>query len=339
MSTGGFALHGYNEGSLLQRMLLLKASDSFGDCLSHASSLSNDQIVIADYGSSEGFNSMIFLSRVLSKFRETSPQSILVVHNDLPDNNWVKTFKTLLEFEESYIKVPNVYFSAIGRSFYDQVLPNNSVHLGFSSAALHWLSRPLCAPDHVIPSASKDPEFKAIVAEVAHNDLVTLLRQRHKELVNSGRLIIQILDDTLPTVMSSVIFNSTTEIMCAKGFISEEEKRSITVPTYGRSDEEIQRALAEVSSLYRVISLGKVGGEQFLHEDLPPEVLPKVLDGFKRLSLSSLKGILQKVVKKSEEERNQIYEHYIREVTDFIETNQNWNWSQYHSIVLEKISP
>mmetsp|Transcript_10637 Transcript_10637/g.10670 ORF Transcript_10637/g.10670 Transcript_10637/m.10670 type:complete len:262 (+) Transcript_10637:3-788(+) len=254
MSTGGIVFHGYNEGSLHQRLQLLKASDVFIDSLNHVSSLTNEQIVIADYGSSEGYNSMVFLRQTLSKFRENSSSPVLVIHNDLPDNNWVKTFKTILEFEESYIKLPNVYFSAIGRSFYDQILPNNSVNIGLSSASLHWLSQPISAPDNCIPSASNDSEFKALASKIAHNDLVTLLHQRHKELVNSGRLVIQFLNETISTAATSTIINITTENAFAKGIITEEEKRNITIPMYGRTSEEVQNALNEVSELYRVIS-------------------------------------------------------------------------------------
>ncbi|CAG9327416.1 unnamed protein product [Blepharisma stoltei] len=339
MSTGGFALHGYNEGSLHQRLQLLKASDTFIECLNHISTLNNEQIVIADYGSSEGYNSMVFLRQTLSKFRETSSSPILVFHNDLPDNNWVKTFKTILEFEDSYIKLPNVYFSAIGRSFYDQILPNNSVHIGLSSAALHWLSQPISAPDNCVPSCSNNPEFKALVSKVAHNDLVTLLRQRHKELVSSGRLVIQFLTESISTAASTTIINATTENSFNKGYITEEEKKNITIPMYGRTIEEVQNAINEISDLYRAILFTQVGESRIPGIDnLPDEEKANYVNGLKRLAAASLKGVIQKAVNRSDEERNAIYELFIKEMSDFVDTADVNHWPQYHLLVLEKIS-
>ncbi len=43
--------------------------------------------------------------------------------------------------QPSYLnEFDNVYVSAVGMSFYSQCVPSNSVHLGFSAAAFHWLS-------------------------------------------------------------------------------------------------------------------------------------------------------------------------------------------------------
>ncbi|CAG9329449.1 unnamed protein product [Blepharisma stoltei] len=339
MSTGGFALHGYNEGSLHQRLQLLKASDSFIECLNHISTLSNEQIVIVDYGSSEGYNSMVFLTQTLSKFRETSSSPILVVHNDLPDNNWLKAFKTILESEDSYVKIPNVYFSAKGRSFYDQILPNNSVHIGLSSSALHWLSEPISAPDNCVPSSSLNPEFKALASKVAHNDLVTVLRQRHKELVSSGRFVFLFMNQAISTATWGTVLHTTTENSFIKGYITEEEKRNITVPMYGRTNEEVQNALNEVSDLYRVVVFTQVGEDRIPGVDsLSDEEKNKFVNGLKRLAAASLRGVIQRAVNRSEEERNAVYELFIKELSDVFDAGDCNCWPQYHLIVLEKKS-
>ena len=47
----------------------------------------------------------------------------------------------LMHGPPSYLKeFDNVYVSAVGTSFYSQCVPSNSVHLGFSASAFHWLS-------------------------------------------------------------------------------------------------------------------------------------------------------------------------------------------------------
>jgi hypothetical protein len=53
---------------------------------------------------------------------------------------------------------PNVFPSAIGRSFYESVLPPSSVHLGWSSYAAVWLSRvPTLIPGLCLPKTPSGP--------------------------------------------------------------------------------------------------------------------------------------------------------------------------------------
>mmetsp|Transcript_5908 Transcript_5908/g.5801 ORF Transcript_5908/g.5801 Transcript_5908/m.5801 type:complete len:88 (-) Transcript_5908:184-447(-) len=87
MAAGGFAFQSYNESSSYQRRVLLKATETLYDSLNYAKETENGTIVIADYGSSEVYNSMVFLTSILQRFRESSQQPIYIIHNDLPDNN------------------------------------------------------------------------------------------------------------------------------------------------------------------------------------------------------------------------------------------------------------
>ena len=44
------------------------------------------------------------------------------------------------EYESAWSSQDGVYFSAVGRSFYEQCFPRNSVQVGFSSYAVMYLS-------------------------------------------------------------------------------------------------------------------------------------------------------------------------------------------------------
>ena len=44
------------------------------------------------------------------------------------------------DYESDWAHQKDVYFSAVGRSFYEQCFPRNSVHVGFSSHSLVYLS-------------------------------------------------------------------------------------------------------------------------------------------------------------------------------------------------------
>ena len=47
---------------------------------------------------------------------------------------------TRTEYDSAWSSQKDVYFSAVGRSFYEQCLPRNSVHVGYSSHAVMYLS-------------------------------------------------------------------------------------------------------------------------------------------------------------------------------------------------------
>ncbi|CAF3331947.1 unnamed protein product [Rotaria sp. Silwood2] len=70
------------------------------------SSLPSTQLlIIADFGSSHGLNSM-YAMKIIIEYLKTSKnkqRSILVIHNDLPTNNWTILFD-LLNKDNSYFR-------------------------------------------------------------------------------------------------------------------------------------------------------------------------------------------------------------------------------------------
>jgi len=67
--------------------------------------------------------------------KRTRPEhSVLVTHTDVADNDFTVLFQTVEDDPDSYLKKDAATFtSAIGRSFYTQILPSNSVNLGWTS--------------------------------------------------------------------------------------------------------------------------------------------------------------------------------------------------------------
>ena len=65
-----------------------------------------------------------------------------MAHTDVAENDFTVLFRTLDDDPDSYLKKDEASFaSAIGRSFYTQILPSNSVNLGWTSWAIQWLGR------------------------------------------------------------------------------------------------------------------------------------------------------------------------------------------------------
>src|SRR5882757_1907073 len=122
-------------------------------------------IVIADYGASTGHNSLLPIGAAIAVLRKrTRPEhSVLVAHTDVAENDFSVLFQTLEDDPDSYLRKDAASFaSAVGRSFYSEILPSNSVNLGWTSWAIPSLSRiPAPVPDHLQVAYSGDQKVQA----------------------------------------------------------------------------------------------------------------------------------------------------------------------------------
>ena len=150
-------------------------------------------IVIADYGCSQGKNSMAPMQVAIGvlRLRIGPSRPISVFHIDQPSNDFTTLFAVLDSDPERYaVDEPNVFPTAIGRSFYESVLPPGSVHLGWSSYAAVWLSRiPTLIPGHFFPAHSTGA-VRAEFDRQGVQDWETFLSLRAKELRPGGRLVV-----------------------------------------------------------------------------------------------------------------------------------------------------
>lgn len=151
-------------------------------------------IVIADYGAGTAHNSLLPIGAAIAVLRKrTRPEhSILVAHTDVPDNDFTAMFRTLSDDPDSYLRKDAATFaSAVGRSFYSQIVPSNSVNLGWSSWATQWLSRvPAPIPDHVLVAYSSDEGVQAAYAKQAAFDWHEFIAFRGRELCPGGQLVV-----------------------------------------------------------------------------------------------------------------------------------------------------
>ncbi len=184
----------YNKHATLQAA---GAASAFRDLHGAARALNigrDGPIVIADYGSSEGKNSMAPIRSAVASLRSRcEPQRpIFVVHVDLPGNDFNRLFNVIESAPDRYMADdPFVFSSAIGRSFYTPVFPPDWVHLGWSSYAAVWLSQvPAIIPDHFIAFRSRDKAVRAAYARQAAADWKLFLSLRAAELRRGGRLVV-----------------------------------------------------------------------------------------------------------------------------------------------------
>jgi hypothetical protein len=204
-------------------------------------------IVIADYGSSQGHNSLMPIGAAIEVLRERCgpERAISVVHTDLPENDFTALFQTVVNDPNSYLRKDRESFtSAVGRSFYEQILPAESVTLGWSSWAVQWLSKaPGPIPDQVQVAYSKDPGTRTAYYGQAAEDWRRFLLARGRELCTGGRLVVltMALDERGEfgyRPLLDAMYSALVE-MEASGFIRAEELHRMAIPTVARSRQDL----------------------------------------------------------------------------------------------------
>jgi hypothetical protein len=200
-------------------------------------------IVVADYGSSQGRNSLAPMNAAINVLRQRigSDRPISVIHTDLPQNDFSALFHTLNTDPNSYLQTQSeVFASAVGRSYFEQILPPASVTLGWSSWAVQWLSRvPGIIPDQVQIAFSRDPAARAAFSTQAAEDWRNFLTARARELIPGGKLAILTMSvdedgnfGYAPLVRA--IYAALLDLV-ENGLITSNEARHMAIPTVARS--------------------------------------------------------------------------------------------------------
>jgi hypothetical protein len=203
-------------------------------------------IVVAEYGAGDGHNGLAPIATgVAALRRRTRPEhAIAVIHTDTADNDFTALFHTLQHHSDSYLRTDRATFcSAVGRSFLTQVLPAESVHLGWSSWAIHWLSQvPAPILDHLQVSFSADPSVRAAYARQAAHDWHEFIAFRGRELCPGGRLVILAMGQhENDTFGLGPLLDALTAILSdlrTQGLISDEERRAMSIPVVGRCERD-----------------------------------------------------------------------------------------------------
>ncbi|MBN9434810.1 MAG: hypothetical protein J0I45_20465 [Bosea sp.] len=203
-------------------------------------------IVVADYGASQGRNSLLPMAVAVQTLRQRlgNGRAISVIHTDLAGNDFSALFELLNTDPQSYLTLDqDAFASAIGRSFYEQILPDDSVTLGWCAWSVQWLSRaPVAIPDHVQVAYSRDERTRAAFATQAAQDWSDFLRHRGRELRPGGRLVIitMALTDDGDFGYRPVLgaMQDTLEELVAEGEVRREEASRMAIPTVGRTRAE-----------------------------------------------------------------------------------------------------
>jgi hypothetical protein len=212
-------------------------------------------IVVADYGAANGHNSLKPISAAIDVLRGRTRRdhAILVTHTDIPDNDFTALFQTLADDPDSYLQKDTACFSsAVGRSFYGQILPSRTVTLGWTSWATQWLSRiPRDAElldDHVHVAYSSNDAARAAYADQAARDWHDFVAFRGRELCPNGRLVVLTTavgeDGELGYRPLLDALSAALVEQARSGALRPVELRRMAIPSFGRSEKDFRAPFA-----------------------------------------------------------------------------------------------
>ncbi len=205
---------------------------------------------VADFGAAQGRNSLGPMRFAVEKIRRrtTSSSPIVVIHTDLPQNDFASLFTLVEASPESYLRsVENVFALAAGKSFYERIFPEGYISLGWTAISVHWLSKvPGDIPDHVYAQRAGQGVLKAY-AEQAREDWQRFLGHRAQELRPGGELIVvAVTTDDAGNTGGEGLMDLTNEPlleMVEAGAIRPEEYDRMNMPAYHRTMEEFTEPL------------------------------------------------------------------------------------------------
>lgn len=239
----------YQRWSRVQAAGLIRSIESLEHCAAHVELPQSPRwVLVADYGASAGHNSLLPIGAAVKTIRaRIEPgRAILVAHTDVAADDYATLFATLDTDSHSYLRHDRAVFTAaVGRSVYGQILPTASVTLGWSSWAVHWLSRtPAPIPDHIQIGCSSDATARSVYARQAAADWIAFLAARGRELAPGGQLVVLTTarredDDEVGyrPLLDGII--AELETLVADGIVRADEVARMVVPTVARTHDEL----------------------------------------------------------------------------------------------------
>ena len=156
---------------------------------------SSEILRFADFGSADGGTSQEMWSNIINLIRgKGDERQIEILYTDLASNDFSTLFKTMqgmhgnsnFAFQKNF---KDVYVHGSGTGFHEQLMSDDSLTLGFSATAMHYVSeRPCLIENHVHMTGANESE-KKLFKKQANKDWETILLNRSKELIKGGRFV------------------------------------------------------------------------------------------------------------------------------------------------------
>jgi len=217
---------------------------------------------LADFGSADGGTSQEMWSNLIDKIRNANDnRQIEILYTDLASNDFSTLFRTIqglqgdsnLAFQNKY---SNIFVHGCGTGFHKQLMSDNSLSLGFSATAMHYVSEKPCQILNHVHMTGATKEEKEKFKYQASQDWESILLNRAKELSSGGRFIClnfgidekgRYLGNTGGHCMFDK-FSYHWKSLEKKGIISQDEFIAATFTQHYRTIEEFTKPFDEPNS-------------------------------------------------------------------------------------------
>jgi SAM dependent carboxyl methyltransferase len=220
-------------------------------------------VALADFGCSEGRNSIQVMQRLIPAIRARTARPVQTIHSDLPTNDYARLLRNLRP-DGRPVFGEGVFSAVVPGSMFDQLLPPRSAHLAMTYNAIGFLSRrPLQRlPDYILPNGPSalrgvgavSAEDRAVCAAQALADIGSFARARAAELVPGGKLLIEVFGsgDSGRTCdgIYDALNDAVLEVLDA-GLIDRAGYEAFYQPVYFRTLEELTAPVAAADAPLR----------------------------------------------------------------------------------------
>ncbi len=200
-------------------------------------------ILVADYGAANGHNSLLPVNAAIKMLRKRSrpEHAIAVTYTDVPENDFSALFRTLRRGpgQLSATTIPARTSRRSGRSYYSQILPSNTVTLGWSSWSVLWLSTtPAPVTDHILAAFSADESVRSAHERAAARDWHEFVAYRGRELCPGGRAVVMTMaiaeDGEFGYRQLFAALMTELGELVSRAVITDDEMRGMNIPIVGR---------------------------------------------------------------------------------------------------------
>jgi indole-3-acetate O-methyltransferase len=240
----------YNRDSRTQHEDFIHSLGTLLECIDATVAEGVKRYSIIDYGCSLGANSVLAMKRLIEYLHERkSINSFSAYHNDLPTNDFNALLKNLSSSTHDYRHISGcqVFIQLVPTSFFQQIVPEQWVDLGFSVAAVHWLNRiPVSDYKNGVFLSDVNQQARADLLAQAATDLRLFAKGRSKEIKPGGLLFIVGLASKVDPVgcreVSTaglfVVVKKVLTGLVADRLLSQEALDNFVFPVVPRAEEE-----------------------------------------------------------------------------------------------------
>lgn len=218
-------------------------------------------LVFADFGCSEGRNSVFGMTDLVKAARKASDRPIQAVHSDLPTNDFNSLLGRLRAGENGPYPVEGVFPSAVAGSMFEQLLAPASVTAATTFNSVGYLSVPpaIGLSGFLLPNGPRRTTGAAFVTVEEHDvffaqsqsDLASFYRARSAELIPGGLLLVKCWGRDESTCTSFGVFDVLHDALRSQvegGGLTDDQLRSFVDPAWFCSIEDLLAPLADPSS-------------------------------------------------------------------------------------------